>query len=84
LLGFFSFTRPQRSPSPRVAPLAIEIVSQCTKQDYTWAWRIRGSQTVNAQRGARIDALVEQYCKAQEDTAIPGTTRTQIITVLLP
>jgi hypothetical protein len=83
-MGFFSFKKRQRSPAPRVVSMAIEIVSHRTGRDYTWNWRVKGSRLLNPVQGARVDALVGQYCTAQAQAATAGSTRTQVITVLLP
>jgi hypothetical protein len=82
-MGFFNFKTKQRSQAPRVVSLDIEIISHRTGRDYTWNWRLKGSKGLNAQHGARIDALVGRYCTAQAAAASLGT-RTQVITVLLP
>ena len=42
-MGFFSFKKRQRSPAPRVVPVAIEIISHRTGRDYSWNWRVKGS-----------------------------------------
>jgi hypothetical protein len=82
-MELFSFKKRQRLPAPRVVPVAIEIVSRRTGRDYTWNWRLKGSNGLNAAQGARVDALVGQYCTEQAQAADLGT-RTQVITVLLP
>jgi hypothetical protein len=82
-MELFSFKKRQRLPAPRVVPVAIEIISHRTDRDYTWNWRHKGSRGLNAAQGARVDALVGQYCTAQAQAASLGT-RTQVITVLLP
>ena len=82
-MELFSFKKRQRSPAPRVVSMAIEIVSHRTGRDYTWNWRVKGSRLLNPVQGARVDALVGQYCTAQAQAASVGT-RTQVITVLLP
>jgi hypothetical protein len=82
-MEFFSFKKKQRLPAPRVVPVAIEIVSCRTGRDYTWNWRLKGSNGLNAAQGARVDALVGQYCTAQAQAAALGC-RTQVITLLLP
>jgi hypothetical protein len=82
-MELFSFKKRRRLPAPRVVPVAIEIVSHRTGRDYTWNWRLKGSKGLNTAQGARIDALVGQYCTAQAQAASLGT-RTQVITVLLP
>ena len=82
-MELFSFKKRQRLPAPRVVPVAIEIVSHRTGRDYSWNWRVRGSTFLNPVQGARVDALVGQYCTAQAQAATVGS-RTQVITVLLP
>jgi len=82
-MPFFSFKKRQRLPAPRVVPVAIEIISHRTGRDYSWNWRLKGSNGLNAVQGARVDALVGQFCTAQAQAVSLGT-RTQVITVLLP
>ena len=82
-MPFFSLKKRQRSPAQRTWPWDVEIITHRTGRDYTWNWHLKGSKGLNAQQGARIDALVGQYCTSQADAASLGT-RTQVITVLLP
>jgi len=82
-MPFFNFKKRQRSPAQRTVPWNVEIITHRTGRDYTWNWRLKGSRGLNAKQGARIDALVGQYCTSQAETTSLGT-RTQVISVLLP
>ena len=82
-MKFFSFKTKKRPPMSRVIPYDVEIVTRRTCQAYTWSWRVANGKGLNPQQGARVDALVRQYCTAQARAASLGT-RTQVISVLLP
>ena len=82
-MKFFSFKAKKRPPMSRVIPYDVEIVTRRTCQAYTWSWRVANGKGLNPQQGARVDALVRQYCTAQARAARLGT-RTQVISVLLP
>ena len=82
-MKFFSFKTKKRPPMSRVIPYDVEIVTRRTRQAYTWSWRVANGKGLNPQQGARVDALVRQYCTAQAQAASLGT-RTQVISVLLP
>jgi hypothetical protein len=82
-MKFFSFKAKKRPPMSRVIPYDVEIVTRRTCQAYTWSWRVANGKGLNPQQGARVDALVRQYCTAQAHAASLGT-RTQVISLLLP
>ena len=82
-MKFFSFKAKKRPPMSRVIPYDVEIVTRRTCQAYTWSWRVENGKGLNPQQGARVDALVRQYCTAQAHAASLGT-RTQVISLLLP
>ena len=64
-MKFFSFKTKKRPPMSRVIPYDVEIVTRRTCQAYTWSWRVANGKGLNPQQGARVDALVRQYCTAR-------------------